>query len=858
MKKIVIILSILFSLSRIEAQTITLNDRDPQYGYIQNIKVESNDDYLSAAITEILGSCYSINKPNVKPDLVIKLNGRTSTSSYMTRQGGQVNSNLTTVQGSYTVNSSSTYKVDPKYEHTLWYYYNFRIGNKSFPALSEEYKIEMASEKSKYKEVSPYSGVIDYKKLLEDFKSVFPLRCKKSTFQANSELLLWKIDALNIDTVLAQGQHIDGKFMPDNNTLLIWAVRTNKRELFDKLISKNADIHAFNNQHINAAMCAKIYAREDMLKILLEKGGDINQTDITGKTIDELALTIGVADNMVLFIENKDIEKIDECFSKGFVFDKYPYKNTYYLENAILSDDTVFIDYLGKKGLPFDIDITALQYSSTLFALSSKKFNSYKYLTNKKIALKSIIKNWMVDIVNLGLASYIYNEIEQTVNTFNYDLYISLRSAAIKINDIELYKILLKKNNSKENLENFSKIFVNNNVDLARKMYQNVSLEEFNTRDYEILLENCRKNKELYYWYLSEEGLGLLTKDFTKNMNFKKQIEGNMVDAIIKGPDTEKAIEYLEKNPNYLENLYPYKQVKLICYFVEKKEVDMIKYLLGKNVNPNYSIIEPDHYNLENPLIYAIKLGDMSVIKTLVEAGADVNIRMMEEYGTTNFLIFKYVPLEYAKRKSNNEIINYLVSKGAKETLPDPNDIYIEIFFKEIDKTLDRFKKGEQIPITIKDSVFLTKRGGSMFCIAPKGESFLNYIILLTEHFDREDLHELIKGLYNQNHPIFDNTKDVDMNVFFSKIEIIDDDFSLVKKLIDNGAKISSECLYRYMEISISRRNVSYRIMDLLIQSGANPNDKIPEREITIKEWAIGNKKLKNYNKEMDDFFKKY
>ena len=65
----------------------------------------------------------------------------------------------------------------------------------------------------------------------------------------------------------------------------------------------------------------------------------------------------------------------------------------------------------------------------------------------------------------------------------------------------------------------------------------------------------------------------------------------------------------------------------------------------------------------ETPLIGAAWNGNLSIVKYLIDNGADINMSVRDNY---SILSEKRNALKMAKRGNHREVITYLISKGAK------------------------------------------------------------------------------------------------------------------------------------------------------------------------------------------------
>lgn len=88
----------------------------------------------------------------------------------------------------------------------------------------------------------------------------------------------------------------------------------------------------------------------------------------------------------------------------------------------------------------------------------------------------------------------------------------------------------------------------------------------------------------------------------------------------------------------------------------------LISFLLSKGANPNYMIGDKDYYS--TPLFLAIDKADCALVKTLVEAGADVNLKASPNPWSNVQL---QTPLSLAMQLARNaDLIELLIEYGAR------------------------------------------------------------------------------------------------------------------------------------------------------------------------------------------------
>jgi ankyrin repeat protein len=123
--------------------------------------------------------------------------------------------------------------------------------------------------------------------------------------------------------------------------------------------------------------------------------------------------------------------------------------------------------------------------------------------------------------------------------------------------------------------------------------------------------------------------------------------------------------EYFSATNSGQARIYP-----LFIAINKNNSSNIIEYLLlnGANVNSiNDGVLNVTGKDLSTPLIEAVAQQNISIVKLLIENGADVNIRL--ENQRTNFLktVVGDTAISTARLKGNNVIIEYLIEHGAKE-----------------------------------------------------------------------------------------------------------------------------------------------------------------------------------------------
>ncbi len=89
----------------------------------------------------------------------------------------------------------------------------------------------------------------------------------------------------------------------------------------------------------------------------------------------------------------------------------------------------------------------------------------------------------------------------------------------------------------------------------------------------------------------------------------------------------------------------------------------------------------------ETALHYAVKSGTSDVVKTLLEAGAEVNVQSTE---------YKFTPLHHALIRRNNDIVASLLKHGANPNDEDYAGVTALQYAHDVHTSPDLIKKMEE------------------------------------------------------------------------------------------------------------------------------------------------------------------
>jgi len=101
---------------------------------------------------------------------------------------------------------------------------------------------------------------------------------------------------------------------------------------------------------------------------------------------------------------------------------------------------------------------------------------------------------------------------------------------------------------------------------------------------------------------------------------------------------------------------------------IKKNNIELVKFLIKNKININFSFISHDEYdeygngNEISPLLIAIKIKSLPIVKLLVENGAET--QTLKGYiSIKGISYYSYEPMHYAIVHKNLEIFNYLIEK---------------------------------------------------------------------------------------------------------------------------------------------------------------------------------------------------
>ena len=108
-------------------------------------------------------------------------------------------------------------------------------------------------------------------------------------------------------------------------------------------------------------------------------------------------------------------------------------------------------------------------------------------------------------------------------------------------------------------------------------------------------------------------------------------------------------------SPEYSERL-----ARELWKAVKDGDVETVRSLLGQGADPNHQLYWSDgwgdQFNFKNPPLHTASLkGNVSIVKMLIKAGADVD---------RCDGVVDYVPLQYACIEGHKEVVDYLIREA--------------------------------------------------------------------------------------------------------------------------------------------------------------------------------------------------
>lgn len=204
MKKLLILLLVLFSLHRMEAQTITLRNIAPKYYNVKNISYTCDNADFSELFKTELEKRYKVNQQVVKPDAEVKIVAKVVTYTEQTRTEKKIHTELRNQNNQYAGEFHRTIKA--RYYHGQVLQFQIVIGSEVFPDQKNRYEVPLGSIEDKEPTVR-FNTILpgyDEKLIIEKFNLSCPLIFTTTTYNCNDTKLLEAITEDNIGDIIGK------------------------------------------------------------------------------------------------------------------------------------------------------------------------------------------------------------------------------------------------------------------------------------------------------------------------------------------------------------------------------------------------------------------------------------------------------------------------------------------------------------------------------------------------------------------------------------------------------------------------------------------------------------------------------
>ncbi|MCH2228896.1 MAG: ankyrin repeat domain-containing protein [Crocinitomicaceae bacterium] len=410
-----------------------------------------------------------------------------------------------------------------------------------------------------------------------------------------------------------------------------FAVKNNNLEMTEYFISKGGSIQkaideCFNQQKntILKSLIPKydnldqllaeafLMTNTEMITYILNEGADINYKDDQGNTLLHTSAKEANIKNAKMLVEQYNAN-IEAKNLHGVT----P------LMLAASSKNILVTNYLIAKGAEVN-EIDGKGETALFYSLGNRSLHNFTTLLNH--GADPNIKSSNNTTLLLSAAK------QNQVQAMNYLL----------DNNADIFA----ENDQKENAFPYVVTNQNRNFNLV---------DRFLDAGADINSRGTRYYKSLMFLAIDQENLERIKELHARGANIDpRDNEGNRADV----HDTE-IIMYLIENGAEI-NALDDRHDSYMCIAVKENDLELAHYLISNEIDVNQNC-----YFTEPPLVKAIESENITLVKFLIDNEADINA-----IGYSNRSV-----MEYASRKGNQEIIDYLKSNGAMSK-KDKNELF--------------------------------------------------------------------------------------------------------------------------------------------------------------------------------------
>jgi ankyrin repeat protein len=493
-------------------------------------------------------------------------------------------------------------------------------------------------------------------------------------------LLYYAITNDNLDVLEYLLDFIDINYVENNRkeNLLHLASLYNAKNIVKFLITK-IDLNKKDKYNLTALHIASIKNNHEIVEILLNKGLNYKLKDSYSKTALDYA-------------KEKKFDETINAFNR--YFDAINKKNLLFLE-VVKSNDTQKILNLINGGVNIHIK-DAKGLNALYYAVKNSNFEVSKILLNKNIDMDITDSNgynliyFAIKNNNIKLAKTLL-EYGSDINS-NYNKK-TLLEVALENPYIETIKFLVNNKiviNSKLSDGQLTLEKLLNNSNIFEYMLDKVDINSLNKNGLSILhIAIINHKNNLFDLLIKNRNLQInkKTADYKTPLHLatiyndfefvKRLVNEFKINIDLKDKENKKAIDYAKGDIFKFFNDIYFNRDKEIFVAIQNRDISKVQNLLNKDVS-----LSIKDKNGNTPILYAVKMGALSIVKLLYKNGADIYASNNENQNglhlavinshsqTLKYLIwrnvslyqkddYKKIPMDYAL---NNKIKNILIA----------------------------------------------------------------------------------------------------------------------------------------------------------------------------------------------------